>query len=309
MNRMKLISLLLVLSMVFSMMVFPVAAVEETENTEESTETTEATEEVAPGECPEHPGEAWTEVAAADWAAGGALENGHYKLTEDVAITKALTIAADQTVCIDLAGFNITAGAKVNSGNYRVFEISGALTVMDSVGTGVISGGRKVNSKSIDGSWSSTNYVYIRGGNIFNEGTFNLYGGTVSDGIAHFGNVYCTVQGGNYYGSATSTLNMYGGAISDGQLTSGSYTLSSTLAAAGGNIYSCGTVNISGGTVSGGRNVDPDTNTSAKRSMYCYGGNIAVVNGTLNISGGIIDDGQAFGIRTNTTTYGAAAVG
>jgi len=296
----KLISLFLVVAMVMSMMVMPVAA--EGEDAAEPATLT-------PGACAKHTEVTeWNEIGENTWT-GGTLAAGHYKLTGNQATTSALVIAADTEVCIDLNGFNITAGAKANSKNYRVFENSGALTVMDSVGTGVISGGRKVNSSSIDGSWSSSNYVYIRGGNIFNEGTFNLYGGTVSDGIAHFGNVYCTGQGGNYYGSATSTLNMYGGAITGGQLTSTSYALNSTLATAGGNIYSHGTVNISGGTISGGRNVDSDTSTSAKRSMFCYGGNIAVVNGTLNISGGTINDGQAFGIRTNTTTYGLSAVG
>ncbi|MBO5868200.1 MAG: metallophosphoesterase, partial [Oscillospiraceae bacterium] len=74
------------------------------------------TGEAAAPVCPEHEDAVWTEVAPADWAAGKALTTGHYVLTGDIALSKTLTIAAGETVCIDLAGYDITASGTAAEG-------------------------------------------------------------------------------------------------------------------------------------------------------------------------------------------------
>ncbi|MBO5867869.1 MAG: hypothetical protein J6Q54_03045, partial [Oscillospiraceae bacterium] len=224
----------------------------------------------------------------------------HYRLVGEQTPSKVLTVAADTAICIDLNGYGFT-GPSTNG--VRVFEIAagGTLTIMDSVGTGVITGGihRSTNSSS-----NTSTDSWGRGGNIYNAGTVNLYSGTITDGIGSTGTVYGAAQGGNYFGATGSVLNVYGGTITNGKLTHGSYFNSETKAMVGGNIFSYGTVNISGGTISGGKVERTDSSTDKNRDIFCYGGNIGVVDGTLNITGGVITGGVITGGRTNNTIYG-----
>jgi len=261
-------------------------------------------ESVEEDACPIHGSLGWTDATETLWGAGGAITSGHYKLTENITPSAALTVAADQEVCIDLAGFNITM--PVTKG-IRAFEIAagGTLTVIDSAETdGVISGGRFGNLSTAS---TSTSADWAKGGNIYNEGTFNLYGGTINNGKAYSGSVYCAAMGGNYYGAAGSVLNMYGGTVDGGEAYTTSYVSTATRTVGGGNIYSLGTVNISGGTVSGGKVIEDYVATNAGRSVYFWGGNILIwEGGALNISGGTITGGQVEAARTNSSTYGAA---
>ena len=168
--------------------------------------------EPAGAACPEHPEvTTWTDVAEGTWT-GGAIAAGHYKLTGNQTPTTALTVAGD--VCIDLNGYNIT-GPDID--NKRVFEIAaeGALTVPDTAedAEGVISGGRVRNTQT--GSPVSE----VWGGNIYNEGTFNLYGGVISGGYAYTSsNYYPHISGGNIYSAEGSVINVYGGTIKDGKV-------------------------------------------------------------------------------------------
>ena len=245
--------------------------------------------------CPEHTTvTTWTDVAEGTWT-GGAIAAGHYKLTGNQTPTTALTVAGD--VCIDLNGYNIT-GPDID--NKRVFEIAatGALTVTDTAeeAEGVISGGRVRNTQT--GSPVSE----VWGGNIYNEGTFNLYGGVISGGYAYTSsNYYPHISGGNIYSAEGSVINVYGGTIKDGKVyKSGSYSTSNGLG--GGNIYSKGTVNISGGTISNGvvEKIGQVSHTNS-RGNYIYGGNIRMNGGVLNISGGEILGGKLTGVAKNAT--------
>ena len=256
-----------------------------------------AEEDMTPA-CPEHKNtDTWTEITVQDWAAGGALNSGHYVLTQDISVSAPLTVAASENVCINLAGHNITAsGTATGSADwYRVLENNGTLTIMDSaINDGTISGGTV---------WASSGYAM--GGNIYNgeNATFNLYGGTISGGVASGSSGYEPgAIGGNIYGAAGSTINIKGGRVENGIATkTGSYTKSNYIF--GGNIGSDGTVNISGGTVIDGKVILNYTNGTSNRILYLYGGNIAVRSGAkLNISGGIVADGISTGIRTNNST-------
>ncbi|MBO5868995.1 MAG: hypothetical protein J6Q54_08810, partial [Oscillospiraceae bacterium] len=315
MNNSKLISLLLVLAMVLSMVVLPVAAVEEAPEAPEATETTEATEATEPAEptdCPQHAEAEWTKVTAADWAAGKALTTGHYFLTENVDLTAALTVAAGETVCIDLAGKNLTqttAFVENITESHRVLEVTGGtLTVMDSVGTGVISGG-----------WTSAKAgasLKAFGGNVYlvEGATFNLYGGTISGGkVNRHGIGNAATYGGNIYASA-STVNIFGGTVADGVASSG-YTNTNSNANRdaslhGGNIsVNESVLNISGGTITGGK---VEHNFACKLSQGTFsaaGGNIHIYKTTVVISGGTISNGsvitnnQGVDITKEGTTY------
>ena len=255
------------------------------------------------GGCPEHENiTGWTEISGADWAAGGEIAEGHYKLTGNVNISTALTVAENSEVCIDLAGYNITASGSAASGKwYRVFENYGNLTILDSVlNDGVISGGTV---------WvSDAEKVYSEGGNIYNgaNATFTLYDGIISGGIASTAGGYKPGSiGGNIYGAAGSTINIKGGTVIGGVAKKGGSYINDRYVF-GGNIGSDGIVNISGGTITGGQVTHNYSNTTASRYLYLYGGNIAVRAGAeLNISGGMITDGKAIGTRTNST---AAAI-
>ena len=290
MNNSKLISLLLVLAMVLSMVVLPVAAVEEADapETTETTAATEAPEPAAPEACPLHPDAEWTEVTAADWAAGAALTTGHYFLTENVDLTAALTVAADQTVCIDLAGKNLTQTTAFSTSPteaHRVLEVTGGtLTVMDSTAaevdgvytSGVISGGW-ANGRAGSGKKAFGGNVYLVEG-----ATFTLYGGTISGGkVNRHGIGEDATYGGNIYADspeegAVTTVNIYGGLVKDGVASSG-YT---------------------------------NTNTNADRDANVYGGNIAVLNGTvLNIFGGVITGGKAENNFIASKSQGTYAAG
>ena len=249
--------------------------------------------------CPEHETDNWTPVSAADWANGGAISTGHYILTEDVDLSAALTVAAGESVCINLDGHNITASGTAGNGTwYRVFENNGTLTVLDSkISSGVISGGTV---------WvSDAEKVYAEGGNIYNGAgaTFNLYGGTVSGGVASTAAGYKPgSMGGNIFGAAGSVINIYGGKVANGLVKKGGSYVSDCYVI-GGNIGSKGVINISGGTVIGGTASHSYTNSTASRYLYLYGGNIGVLGGgALNISGGAVTDGVTVGTRTNNTS-------
>ena len=116
------------------------------------------------------------------------------------------------------------------------------------------------------------------GGAVMNYGEFNMMGGTIIGGYAKSvykdkDKAYAGGSGGAVaVHSVNSVFNMKGGTIKNGK---SDYS--------GGNIWMGGgcTVNISGGTISGGETLMPKIN----------GGNVFNSGCTLNISGGTIKDG------------------
>ena len=134
-----------------------------------------------------------------DYAEVDSLDNLTYtnnvckiRLAADTVMTGAVTVDNGNSLTIDLNGHTLTAAA-----NSRAFYIrGGALTIEDSIGTGVIQGNGTVNG---DGgaiwmsSGDSTNALTLTGGTIrgftakygagvyMGNGTFQMTGGTIED--------------------------------------------------------------------------------------------------------------------------------
>ena len=108
-----------------------------------------------------------------------------------------LTIPDGKSITIDLAGCTLNRNLDEAEEEGNVITVNGGLTVTDSVGGGVITGGSNTGT----------------GGGIFVEGTFTLDGGTVSGNKGTYG-------GGVQIGfGATFTMN--GGTISGNEATYG----------------------------------------------------------------------------------------
>ena len=283
MRKTKFVALLLAVAITASMIVPSVSA-------------------ATPGACPVHTSVTeWTEVAEGTWT-GGALESGHYKLTGSQTLASALTVAEGATVCIDLAGYKITAEAALDNA-YRAFEVYGELTVLDSTGVfnGIISGGHMEMSSD-----NVAEDVHIYGGNILVSGAnakMNLYGGVISGGYMNAKTYKYHTYGGNIGVTEGAILNVYDGIIENGSIT---MNQQATAYHGGGNIYATdSTVNIYGGEIKNGDVTARYSSGSANaRKSWGVGGNIAVVNGTLNIEGGTIDNGN-LDVRSNASNTSA----
>lgn len=140
---------------------------------------------------------------------------GHYYLTKNITFAKE-TIKSGNTVCLDLNGRKYT-------GNRHMILESGA--ILNVQGNGTLTG-RGIEAKDPGGA------VWIKNGAVMNfyngtlagtaetrgtnyggvlgvYGTFNMYGGTIKDGIAE-------QIGGNVFVDSAGTFNMYGGSITGG---------------------------------------------------------------------------------------------
>ena len=232
--------------------------------------------------------------------------------TRDPSVSTAdIKIAAGTKVCLDLAGYDIAvASYKADTssavGRYsRVITNEGTLSILDSVGGGEIKNGR---------IGSRVPSSYGNGGNILNTGTFNLYSGTITGGVAYARVYNAGALGGNIANEAGSVFNMYGGTVSNGQTYSSSFNYdadSKNAHQGGGNIYSAGEVNIFGGTISGGK-VDGSYSRSSTGSygFYSKGGNIFMHTGTFNMTGGTITGGKitrTFTFKNDTNNAKASA--
>ena len=193
--------------------------------------------------CPLHADAEYTAVDAAlaeTWAAGGdVLGTGtHYRLETDIALNLRLQVKGE--VCIDLNGHDITLAAGKSGRIFYIFA-GASLSITDSVGTGKIYG-------AVQATTGANNI----GGTIYSEGTFNMYGGTLSGGTVSADTTGKYARGGNIYGSATSAINIYGGRIENGKVSLTQHSSGATLHSAGGNIYALGSLYIENATISGG---------------------------------------------------------
>ena len=203
------------------------------------------------------------------------------RLTKDIVMTKAVTVNNGNRLTIDLNGHTLTAAA-----NSQAFRIQGgALTIEDSIGTGVIQGSGTVtgNGGAIWMSSSdSNNALTLTGGTI--------RGFTATDG----GGVY--VDGGSF--------EMSGGTIS-----------ACNAANAGGGVYvSSGSFKMSGGSIEDctaheGAGVKVYASNGKTASFSMTGGEIqncntdgvsiyAIGSGTseFTMTGGTIEDNGGYGV-------------
>ena len=258
------------------------------------------------------------------------IAGGHYKLGAALSLQAATsyqpgTTTADATVstadmiipegmdvCFDLNGYtvsvtNIKTCTASTAGRYsRAFTNAGTLSILDSseAQTGTIKGGAI-------GARIGNSQAY--GGNVYNTGTFNLYGGTISGGYAYARVYNAGALGGNVANGAGSTFNMYGGTITGGTVNSASFNYDTDEKKShqgGGNLYSAGTVNIYGGTISSGTvGGSYSRSSSGSYNIYSKGGNIFMHTGTFNMYGGTVTGGKISRSFTFKTTDNKAKAG
>lgn len=203
------------------------------------------------------------------------------RLTKDIVMTKAVTVNNGNSLTIDLNGHTLTAAA-----NSQAFRIQGgALTIEDSIGTGVIQGSGTVtgNGGAIWMSSSdSNNALTLTGGTI--------RGFTATDG----GGVY--VDGGSFEMSG-GTISACNAANAGG----GVYVLSGSFKMSGGSIEDC--------TAHEGAGVKVYASNGKTASFSMTGGEIqncntdgvsiyAIGSGTseFTMTGGTIEDNGGYGV-------------
>ena len=289
----------------------------------------------------------WTEVGDGWFDSIKDLSKaGHYRITK--AFTTRIEHSVSSKVVIDFngyllqtkdkgRGFNVKSGGmltfvNLSSGaNGRLENKSSSMSgngatiqVLDG-GTLNLYGGKIVGTKNSANGGTIYNDGTVNiaggtvtggtvtstgnGGNIYNRGVLNIYSGTVTGGTAESGN------GGNIYNDGD--MNLYGGAITSGVATAGS----------GGNIFNSFLVTMEGGTVSDGiatsgygGNICNGINGAycgvlmlhggtIKNGTAMDGGNLMVdAGGGLMMYGGTISDGNTSGNGGNICATGAATV-
>ena len=228
------------------------------------------------------------------------------RLTESIVMTGSVTVNSGKSLTIDLNGHTLTAAA-----NSKAFWIrNGALTIEDSIGTGVIQGSGTVNGYGGAiwmSSGDSTNALTLTGGTIrgFNagygagvymgNGTFHMTGGAIqSCSAADGGGVY--VDGGSF--------KMTDGTISACNATNaggGVYVSSGTFEMSGGSIENC-TAHEGAGVkvlVSSGKASFSMSGFGEIKNCNTDGVSIAAIgSGTpeFTMTGGTIEDNSGFGV-------------
>ena len=173
------------------------------------------------------------------------------RLTENIVMTTAVTVNSGNRLTIDLNGHTLTAPE-----NDKAFRIQdGALTIKDSIGTGVIQGSGTVTSYGGNGGaiWMSSSD---------SNNALTLTGGTIRGFTAKYG-------AGVYMGNGT--FQMTGGAIQNCLATDGG------LADGGGVYVSGGSFELTDGTIS-----------ACKANNA--GGGVYVSSGSFKMSGGSIEN-------------------
>ena len=182
------------------------------------------------------------------------VSSGNYYLTADVALTDQVTINAKTDITLCLNGHTITAAS-----NNRILNVTGgSITLCDCKGTGKLTGG---NSEDYGGGVNVSN------------GTFTMYGGTISDNTSTRGG------GGGVYVS-NGTFTMYDGTISG-----------NTSRTVGGGVYAIGSSSFTmyGGTISGNtaRTVGGGVYQGDRVIFTMYGGAISDNTLTAGYGGGV----------------------
>lgn len=227
------------------------------------------------------------------------------RLTEDIEMTVAVTVDNGKSLTIDLNGHTLTAAE-----NSRAFWIqNGALTIEDSIGTGVIQGSGTVNGYGGAiwmSSGDSNNALTLTGGTIrgFNagygagvymgNGTFRMTGGTIRG--------FTATDGGGVYVSGGS-FEMSGGTISACNAANaggGVYVSSGSFEMSGGSIENCTAHEGAGVKVlaSSGKASFSMSGSGEIKNCNQDGVSIAAIGGTseFSMSGGTIEDNSGFGV-------------
>ncbi len=180
---------------------------------------------------------------------------------------------------LDLKGHTLTYGGE-GSGNKRLFYVRGTLTIMDSVGTGVIDCNQDIEAP-----------IYVDNG-----GTLNLEGGTIRPGEGR------ASDHGVYVNGWTSVFNMNGGSIEN----------CGTSSTDGGGVYlEKGIVNVNGGSIKGNTAKNGGGIYAARGNVKVYGGSIeqntAADGGGIYVAGGFhaVNGGE---IKGNTVSNNGGGI-
>ncbi|MFR6699114.1 MAG: right-handed parallel beta-helix repeat-containing protein [Faecalibacterium sp.] len=225
------------------------------------------------------------------------------RLTEDIVMTKAVTVNNGNSLTIDLNGHTLTAAA-----NSQAFRIQGgALTIEDSTGTGVIQGSGTVTGYG-GAIWMSSsdsnNALTLAGGTIrgftatdgggvyVDGGSFEMSGGTISACNA-------TNAGGGVYVSSGS-FKMSGGSIEDctahegaGVKVYASNGKTASFSMTGGEIQNCNTDGVSIYAIGSGTSEFTMTGGTIEDNGG-YG--VWVDNGSAVMSGGSVKGSERYDI-------------
>lgn len=242
------------------------------------------------------------------WSTAGSLPTtgGYYYLTGPLSVTVQSNVAKDQAVVLDLNGQTVTGELPRI---YSVYYPKSSLTITDTVGGGAIKntsqktdlggiilvrtdasltllGGMLDAAASKCGNNNGGGAVFVNTG-----ASFNMKGGTVK------GAAECTGNGGSVAIAKGGHMTLSGGSITGGVASK----------ARGGNVSVLGTLEMTGGTVTGG-NAQYGGNVYVEGKLTLSGGsitggtgthrNIYVLNGEAHISGGNMDGGVTVDDRT-----------
>ena len=221
------------------------------------------------------------------------LGNGTYYLASNLTLEHGILITGNVTLCLN--GHSITCDAGDDTSNpIPVIKVSenGHFTL--------------TNCQTYWGDYKITHTEGKYGCGVYNEGTFNMYGGNITGNMAiNYAGVYnegiFNLYGGKIsdnksVGNESSTFNDgEGGGVYNGDpltvdttaaFTMSGGTISGNTAGYGGGVYNKGTFELSGGTISG--------NSAAQGGgVYSYG------SGTnFTMSGGVIGGTKENSVNT-----------
>ena len=176
------------------------------------------------------------------------LPAGAYYLQDAVTIAQPIVIREEVTICLN----GKTLQSQANNKPVFLIEGTGVLTLTNCQGTGKV-----MHSYSLGGSGTGVRV---------DSGTFNLYGGAITDNTATTGDTATQKGGGVRVTGTNSKFNMYGGTITNNTATNG-----------GGGVY------VSGGTFTMNGNASVTSNRATDQNNGT-GGGVYVVDGRFTMN-------------------------
>ena len=200
----------------------------------------------------------------------GSNTNGAFYLTKDWTLTSTITVPTDSSLTLCLNGHSITLGSQTQSvvdGSHDVFSVQRRATFT------------LCDCKDKNGNYGTIGHydpTKNQGSGVNVDGTFNMYGGKISQNQVKFYEGNPRGYGGGVLVTNRGTFNMFGGEITG------------NTAKSGGGVYVENTFSMSGGTI---------YDNAGERG----GGVYVTPNGVFNMSG-------SAAITGNTGTYGGVYV-
>ena len=220
--------------------------------------------------------------------------NGHFAMTSNANNMDELTIPADGKLCLDLNGQTYTASGRAFTvnGTLNIIDtqnggsLRGAVVNNANGGTVYVAKNGVVNQHGGELSCTAVENAAIKNGGVVyveNGGSYTLHDGTITGGTA-------TGNGGNVYNDGT--FLMKGGNITNGTAAA------ETGTHMGGNVYTSSSFTMAGGSISGGTatyggNVQAQGGTAF---FTMAGGTVTGGEGATNICTG--QSGTANGLST-----------